>query len=719
MIRSSGRRSLRRTTAAVASGALVAAGLGLGSAPAYAADSVVTGNVVDALGNPVSGYAEAYQLQADGTYQYVEYGDADLGHFEMTVPDGTYKFEFTSYTGVTEWYLNKADETTADAVAVGGGATALAAWTVEQPFITGTVVGADGRPVPDADIYAYDATSTTESFEGFTNADDKGNFVLSVGNTPVKLEISGGRWATEWYNDKPTFATADAVTGSPTGASVGVVTLSAGGAITGQVTNEAGAPLEMVQVQASSGSGFAPSDYTDKNGVYTIKDVNPGAYQLQFSDPIGEYVTEYHNNVTDPATATPVEVGIGQAVPVNAALAPRPAQPAKSVEATGVVKDELGVPVVGAVVTAWSTPAAGDRLQVETTRSNRSGVYVLDDLDQVAGENQFKISGASGGQGDDNAFSLFSRWYGGQQSYDRAAVLTTTPPTPVGADIVLGRAGGVAGAITGAPGLPLAGYAIARSADGFTDGSAASEVDGTFDIRTLPAGTYKVSFGDGEGFHAPEWWKDSSFEDAVEVTVKPGQLTGGLNAALSATLSATERPETGKYPWVGKAISAERGAWNVESGTTFSYEWLIGSTVVGTGSSYTPTKSQIGDKLTLRVVAENGRLVGSATSAKTAKIGYKPKVKLKVKGGEAAITVKAKPVKAKKVKGTVVVKEIVKVKDNGDIKYKKVGKTKIAKGKGSVSLAKLKKGKHKLVFFYKGKGKVGSTEVKKKVKVKR
>ena len=41
------------------------------------------------------------------------------------------------------------------------------------------------------------------------------------------------------------------------------------------------------------------------------------------------------------------------------------------------------------------------------------------------------------------------------------------------------------------------------------------------------------------------------------------------------------------------------------------------------------------------------------------------------------------------------------------------------KGKGSVSLGKLKKGKHKLVFFFTGKGKVGSNDVTKKVKTKR
>ncbi len=243
MIGSTTRRPWRRTVAAVAGTALVAAGLGMGAAPAHAADSVVSGNVTDALGNPVPGYAEAYQLQADGTYDYVAFADARLGHFELTVPDGTYKFEFTSYGNVSEWYLDKTDEASAAPVAVGGGAAALAAWTVEQPLITGTVVGADGRPVPGATVEAYDAA--TQAFESYVEADDKGSFVLPVGTAPVKVEVDGGRWASEWYNDKPTFAAADAVTGTPTGASIGVVTLSAGGAITGQVTNEAGAPLEM------------------------------------------------------------------------------------------------------------------------------------------------------------------------------------------------------------------------------------------------------------------------------------------------------------------------------------------------------------------------------------------------------------------------------------------------------------------------------------------
>ena len=119
------------------------------------------------------------------------------------------------------------------------------------------------------------------------------------------------------------------------------------------------------------------------------------------------------------------------------------------------------------------------------------------------------------------------------------------------------------------------------------------------------------------------------------------------------------------------------------------------------------------------MTAENGRLIGSATSATSVKVGYLPKIKVKTSGGKASIKIKANPVKAKKIKGKVVVKEIVKVKDNGTVKYKLIAKSKIKKGKGTVSLATLKKGKHKLVFFFIGKGKVGSNDETGKVKVRR
>ena len=99
---------------------------------------------------------------------------------------------------------------------------------------------------------------------------------------------------------------------------------------------------------------------------------------------------------------------------------------------------------------------------------------------------------------------------------------------------------------------------------------------------------------------------------------------------------------------------------------------------------------------------------------------YKPKVTAKVSKKSAAITLKVKPLKAKKVKATVTVFEKVGVKKNGEPKLKKLGKGKITNGTGVVRFKKaLGKGKHKLVFTVKGKGKVGSGDIAKTVKLKR
>ena len=70
--------------------------------------------------------------------------------------------------------------------------------------------------------------------------------------------------------------------------------------------------------------------------------------------------------------------------------------------------------------------------------------------------------------------------------------------------------------------------------------------------------------------------------------------------------------------YLGKKLRAYPGVWALESGTTFSYEWLIGDTVVGTGSTYAVTKAAKNKRVTLRVLAENGTLNGTAVGTASA-----------------------------------------------------------------------------------------------------
>ena len=100
-------------------------------------------------------------------------------------------------------------------------------------------------------------------------------------------------------------------------------------------------------------------------------------------------------------------------------------------------------------------------------------------------------------------------------------------------------------------------------------------------------------------------------------------------------------------------------------------------------------------------------------------IKKKPKVTITIKGSKANVLVKAKKVKPKKFKGTVVVKKIVRTDEYGAPVYKKIGKAKLRNGTSSLTLKKLTNGKNKLVFFITLKGgKYGDAEVAKTVKVK-
>jgi hypothetical protein len=715
----------------VAAGALAAAALGVVSAAPANAAVMVSGSLVDSAGNYAAGTVRAVST----TGATVGYYSTDNGAFDIPLEDGTYKLEFSSSDYASEWYRDKADLATADVVTVAGAAQTLAPWTVDRkPFVYGVVRTADGRPVESADVEAYDAATGNPVGSDDTQRD--GVFRIPTAGAPVKLYFSGydpssfEPLADEWFNDKAGIDTADPVTPSAPGTDVGVVTLAPGGSISGRVTSEAGTPLYRARVCADGGGRTC--DNTDGNGAYLIEGVSTGNHTVRFSDPIGEYVGEYWNNVPlTSSSPTTVTVAPGQAVTgVDAALAARPVTPLNGVDLSGTVRDQLGGLGVGYVVNAYDTPAdARDKKVVATTITNRAGQYAFAELDRIGGETEFKIEVTELNDGyyrradeprEEGDFARRTIWSGDRLGYETAAAVTAAPRT---LDFVQPVAGGVSGAVTSeaGPGKPEGAYVSFRDADADaarTAGGTDFKLDGTYDIRTIWPGEYTVQFNATN--HVSEWWKDTTADEATTITVRPGQMTTGISAALTKLVKAVERPEVAGDAWVGKTLRLDKGRWNTEGGTTFTYEWLIGTSTVVPGESLKVTKSMLGKKITGRVTNDAGFALGQAITASTAKVGYKPKVKAKVSKRSAAITLKAKPLKAKKVKATITVFEIVGVKKNGDDKMKKLGKGKIKKGTGVVRFKKaLGTGKHKLVFTVKGKGKVGSGDIMKKVKLKR
>jgi hypothetical protein len=702
----------------VAAGALAAAALGAVSAAPANAAVMVSGSTIDAAGNYVEGSVTVYDTAGDYVGSYY----ADSGAFDIPLENGSYKLRFAPTPEYApEWYRDKADETTADVVTVSGAAQTLAPWTIERaPSVFGVVRTADGRGVNGSYVQAYDAVSGTQV--GSDYADRNGAFRIGTATTAaVKLVFSGydpatgDTLATEWYNDKASQATADPVAPTAAGADLGVVTLAAGGSISGRVTSEAGQPL--VRVEACAGNGRC--DYTDANGAYTIEGVSTGSHEVSFFDEIDEYFGEYWNNVSfdSPADPTLVTVAPGQAVTgIDAALAPKPVTPPNGVDVSGTVRDELGNLGIGYQVAVFDTPAdSRDAKVVASTISSRAGQYHFAQLDRIGGETEFKVV-VYGSQSprEEGDFLRRTTWSGNKLGYDTAVAITAAPRT---LDFSMPVSGGVSGAVTSeAGGAPEDAWVVFRNSENdFAGQTYDFKLDGTYDTRTLWAGTYTVQFGADD--HVSEWWKDALPEDATTITVKPGQVTTGISAALTKDVKAVERPEVKGDAWVGKTIRLDEGRWNTQASSRFTYEWLAGSAVVGTGSSLKITKAMLGRKITGRVTNDAGFAQGQAVTKTTPKVGYKPKLKAKVSARSISLQLKAKPLKAKKVKATVVVFEVAGKKANGELKLKKLGKGKVTNGTGVVRLKKaLGKGKHKLVFSITGKGKVGSGELTKKVK---
>jgi hypothetical protein len=713
------------------------AGLAIGlAAPAHAAVTV-SGSTIDAAGNYVDGYISVFSVfdeDGDGTVEPFE-GDylfdastsTQGGAFDLVLADGNYKIQFFPYSGYSElqdeWYRDKADLPSADVITVAGVAQTLPAWTIDAiPTVTGTVATTDGRPVNNATVTAYAADDNSYLAQDQTGAN--GAFKIGV-EEAVKLQFSGfdpvtgKQLAMEYYSDKADLATADAVV---PGASVGTVTLAPGGSISGRVTSDAaGVPLHRIEVCAESNC-----DYTNADGRYTIEGVSTGAHEVYFSDPIDEFLPEYFNNVAIDEDGDPVSdpiivnVGPGAAVTgIDAGLATKSNPALTGVDLSGVVRDQLGGVGVGYEVYAYTTPAdPRDAEIIAETISNRSGGYAFTTLDRVGGETEFKIAVQGDAAREDGEFARRTIWSGNKYGYDTATAVTAAPQV---LDFVQPVAGGIAGAVTselgGVPENPWVAY---LDEDGNYAGAGDEEfgTDGSYETRSLWPGEYKVQLGGTR--HVPEWWDNAILAEAKTVTVKPGQIVPGISGALARDVKAVERPSIEGNAWVGKTLTLDKGVWTAMADVQFSYEWLVKGAVVATGPTLKLTKKNLGDKVVGRVTNDAGFTQGQALTESTFKVGYKPKVKAKVTKKSAAITLKAKPLKAKKVKATITVFEIVGVKKNGDDKLKKLGKAKIKKGKGTVKFKKaLDKGKHKLVFTVKGKGKVGSGDIMKKVKIKR
>jgi hypothetical protein len=724
----------RRLVTAAAAGALVTGALSMGGVPAYAAENNLRGTVVDPQGNPVNGWL--YIRTADGMTAASDFVMG--GRIEATIPEsGDFRLEFQPSSGnrlQTEFYLDKATLAEATPVAGAAGTVQLSPWTIDyRPFVKGVVTDAAGVPIEDAYVQVSDAA--TNSYEGAVWTEDDGTFHLpTFGPEPVKVRVEADDFATEWYNDQPSFATANAVSPTSAGADLGTIALTKGASISGVVTSDAGAPLELVRVQATDpDTGFVRSDYTNASGAYTIEGLPTDSYRIQASDwEIGEYEWEYYQDTQDPAAATLVPAAKDQAVGgINLSLAPAEVEPVTGADVTGKVVDETGKPVVGVDVYAYSTPADfDDRVGLEGAVTNRQGVYVLDEVDGVP-DDAIKVYAEGFGPREKDGFGVDGAYLGNTDAWDAATAIPTNSFPRTGADIAVVTNGGISGKVTSEAGGALKyAYATAYDEDGDYVQDASIKSDGTYKFNTLEPGTYTVAFT--ADAHISEFWNNTVRSSATKVVVTSAKMVTGIDAVLTKTLVAVARPTITGEPLVGSTLTADKGTWNRMAGATYGYEWLADGAVVGTGSTLVLTAAHFGKTMAVRVSSKvetyEKVFTGQAVSDSTAAVQAATTTKAKAKKGKVKVNVAAGTVAAALVDGKVTVKlqvtkkklvKIVggKVKDGkAKLKIKKILKSK--KLKKQLAKMKPKKAKKaKLVFVFTGKNLLESSDAIKMKKI--
>ena len=196
---------------------------------------------------------------------------------------------------------------------------------------------------------------------------------------------------------------------------------------------------------------------------------------------------------------------------------------------------------------------------------------------------------------------------------------------------------------------------------------------------------------------------------AARVTISASELgEESATTAQSAKVAAGRAPRATAVPRLsgtarlGGTLRATAGSWD-QPGVRLAYQWLRGGKAIkgATKSSLKLGTADVGQRISVRVTSSRaGYLEGTSTSSA-----------LKVAKGKPKVTASAKSVKAKKratVKVKVKVAGLAKPAGTVTVKYgKRSTKVKLkasAKGKVSVKLPKLKKGRYSIKVSFKPTG---------------
>jgi hypothetical protein len=510
----------------------------------------ISGRVLDQSNAVVEGMlVTAYA--ANGTVAGSWFTEPDGRYSIDQLPSGSYALGFSSVQAnsvpndLPQFYAARTTLAGANAVVVtAGGDTEINEHVTAGGQVTGTVTGPDGHSVERARVLLLDAlgdkvaeaqtgTEGAYTIDGLVSGTYFAEF-LPPGQLIRPSSSGGGNFLPIFFNGEDSLANANPVPVTLGATTTGInATLPEGGELKGTVTGAGGATLANVTVTAYDATGNSvDSTLTESNGTYTLGGLNSGSYRVRFEveagnpfyDSPGDYAPQFDGGASSLAAAEPVPVSVGaSASVVNAHL-----QPGATI--SGTVTGLEGDYVSGERVTAYDE--SGAFAGAATTAAN--GSYTIADL-----------SGGSYRVGFEDQVSAPDQLDYAPQFYesapDLAAAKAVSVPAGEGvsginAQLTVRDGGAIAGEVADASGNPLAGEVRVDVYDesGQDIASGRVEPNGTYLVRALAEGTYRLSFesfGSGGGY-SKQFFGGTSLASASGVLVTAGATTPNVNVRL-------------------------------------------------------------------------------------------------------------------------------------------------------------------------------------------
>ncbi|MHC3000407.1 hypothetical protein OB08_15170 [Microbacterium sp. HJ5] len=291
----------------------------------------ISGTVTDETGTPVGGVTViAYGADGSGMATLSE----ENGRFRVGgLRTGAYTVQFatdpwTSQNVAGEWWDDalSIDDATAIDVVQGQTVDGIDAVLSIAGSISGTVVGADGAPLIDVEVHAYEADAETPAAGTFTDAN--GAFTAR-GLRAGEYRLLFRTWAEggelhEWWSDAATRDSATTITVAKGEAvsnidetlseSDGSVLETFNATISGRIVDEQGQPIPGVMMGIENADHPAGDPiWVGEDGTWSVSGLTAGRYRIYATATIdGQVVTRWWEDALDKESSDIIAVTRGE-----------------------------------------------------------------------------------------------------------------------------------------------------------------------------------------------------------------------------------------------------------------------------------------------------------------------------------------------------------------------------------------------------------------------